>query len=74
MRKSNKDMVIVKPENGLLYNYFKKNDGKMPKTMHDIAEKEGIERAICDYIAGMTDTFAINLFKDIFLPRSSKIF
>ena len=39
-----------------------------------IAEKEGIERAICDYIAGMTDTFAINLFKDIFLPRSSKIF
>lgn len=57
-----------------LYNYFKKNDGKMPKTMHDIAEKEGIERAICDYIAGMTDTFAINLFKDIFLPRSSKIF
>ena len=26
LRKSNKDMVIVKPENGLLYNYFKNSD------------------------------------------------
>ena len=33
-----------------------------------IAAEEGVERAVCDYIAGMTDTFAISLFKELFVP------
>lgn len=57
-----------------LYNYFINNIDKMPEYIINISKKDGIEIAICDYIAGMTDQFAINLFKDIFLPRSSKVF
>lgn len=57
-----------------LYNYLKQNTAKIPSYLMEIADKDGIERAVCDYIAGMTDQFAINLFKDIFLPRSSRIF
>jgi len=33
-----------------------------------IAAEEGVERAVCDYIAGMTDTFAISLFRELFIP------
>lgn len=57
-----------------LYSYFKKNSEKLPGQLKVVAEKEGTERAICDYIAGMSDRFATNVFKDIFLPRSSRIF
>lgn len=57
-----------------LYNHLIDNKDIMPAYIIDIAHKDGIERAVCDYIAGMTDQFAISLFKDIFLPHSSKVF
>ncbi|MCI5625836.1 MAG: hypothetical protein MR327_08115 [Clostridiales bacterium] len=31
---------------------------------------EGDDRAICDYIAGMTDVFALEKFKELFLPAN----
>ena len=31
-------------------------------------EREGRERVICDYIAGMTDRFALDEFKRLFEP------
>lgn len=57
-----------------LFNYFKDNVDKMPEYIRKLAQNDGKDRAICDYIAGMTDKFATNLFKDIFIPRSSKVF
>ena len=47
-----------------LFKYFKKNNDKLPNdwTSKDIE----IERLICDYISGMTDRYAINLYKDIY--------
>lgn len=53
-----------------LYEYFKNNPSKLPIEMQNIAEKEGIDSAVCDYIAGMTDPFAILLFKNLFIPKS----
>lgn len=37
-----------------------------------VIETEGLERAICDYIAGMTDRFAISVYERLFVPRSWK--
>lgn len=54
----------------MLYNYFKSNNEKLPEDIKCIANKEGIDRAVCDYIAGMTDHFAVNMFKSIFIPTS----
>lgn len=58
---------------GTLYKYFKNNYKKMPDDMQLIAQKDGIDRAICDYIAGMTDPYAIQIFECIFIPKSWKI-
>ena len=33
-------------------------------------EKEGLERSVCDYIAGMSDRYAIYVFKEIYIPNS----
>ncbi len=56
-----------------LYNYFRKNSKKLPSEIRAVAERDGIDRAVCDYIAGMTDKYAIKLFEDIFIPKSWKI-
>ncbi len=57
---------------GALFDYLKTPD-HLPDDMLRIAEQDGIERAACDYIAGMTDQFAIQLFKDIYVPKSWNI-
>lgn len=55
-----------------LYDYFKNNYKELPNDIQKIITNEGIERGVCDYIAGMTDDFAINLFKDLFIPKPWK--
>ena len=42
----------------------------MPDYIQKIAREDSLERAVCDYIAGMTDQYAINVFKEIFIPKS----
>lgn len=57
-----------------LYEHFINDSGKMPDYIQEISKKEGIETAVCDYIAGMTDQFATLVFKEIFIPKSTIIF
>ena len=35
-------------------------------------EGEKKERVVCDYIAGMTDNYAVKKFEDIFIPEAWK--
>ncbi len=53
-----------------LYSYYKENPHIMPKEFSVIANEEGIDRAVTDYIAGMTDHFAILSFSDIYIPKA----
>lgn len=53
-----------------LFSYFMKNPGEMPTFYNYVAEKDGRERAVADWIAGMTDRFAIRLFKERTIPVS----
>ena len=52
-----------------LFTYFCEQPEKLPKEYLNISEKEGVERAVCDYIAGMTDTYALELYETIFIPK-----
>lgn len=51
-----------------LYDYFIHNPDRLPKEYQMTADEEGIPRAICDYIACMTDRYAVNLYKQLFIP------
>ena len=53
-----------------LYRHFMDNLNELPYDLQVIAKEEDPNRAVCDYIAGMTDKFAVDTFKDIFIPRS----
>ena len=55
-----------------LYHYYIDNYDRLPNE-HKKLYKEGLfskEDIICDYIAGMTDRYAVNLFKDLFVPKA----
>lgn len=53
-----------------LYTYFVKHPDRLPGEYGAIREEEGIPRAACDYISGMTDRYCILVYEDLFLPRS----
>ncbi len=52
-----------------LYYYFLENTLELPEEFKSMLLKSGNERVICDYIAGMTDRYATNKFKELFLPE-----
>ena len=51
-----------------LYDYYVHHIERLPAMYMNLAYKYGIDRAICDYISGMTDGFAIETFKNLFIP------
>ena len=51
-----------------LFEYYCHDPDMLPPEFQDIRERESVERAVCDYIAGMTDPFAVERFKELFIP------
>lgn len=43
---------------------------RLPPYMQKIAEEEGKEIAAADYVSGMTDRYAVECYKEIFIPRA----
>ena len=58
-----------------LYRYYIDDPFKMSAEYVRLLEN-GVERsrAVCDYISGMTDQYAIHIFNDIFEPRGWSIY
>ncbi len=56
-----------------LYNFYYKNPDELKGEFAVIREREGVKRAITDYIAGMTDHFAIMTYSNICIPKSWNI-
>ena len=53
-----------------LFDYYRANPDELPEDFQSIRVEEGVDRAVCDYIAGMTDPFAIERFSELFIPMS----
>ena len=60
-----KAMLLVEK----LYNHFLKNPDLLPDDYKHIMGRFDKHRAVCDYIAGMSDSYAVNLYKDIYIPK-----
>ncbi|MGN0673674.1 MAG: deoxyguanosinetriphosphate triphosphohydrolase [Anaerovoracaceae bacterium] len=62
----NKVDVVIRA----LYEYYLDNADLMPELYRNVAKEDGIAVAVKDYISGMTDRYAINKYKELFVPRS----
>ena len=52
-----------------LYEYYLTHIEQMSNFYLQLAYQEGRDRAVTDYISGMSDEFAIRTFEDVFVPR-----
>ncbi len=53
-----------------LFEYYRKDPDKLPSEFQEIRLEESVDRAVCDYIAGMTDEYALEKFGDAFIPMA----
>jgi dGTPase len=56
---------------GELFGAYVAEPGQLPRSAQQRIEQDGLQRAVCDYIAGMTDRFALDEHAKMFDPNVS---
>lgn len=56
-----------------LYYHFIENTGALPPEQRQRLDSTGARRTVCDYVAGMTDRYAIAQFSKLFVPKSFSV-
>ena len=51
-----------------MFEYYVNHPEALPEDFHPQLSFEGMERTVCDYIAGMTDNYAVDKYTEIFIP------
>ena len=51
-----------------LFRFYEENPEKLPVDFQPQISMDGMRRTICDYIAGMTDKFAVDKYTELFIP------
>ncbi len=55
-----------------LYTYFVGHPEELPVLYSRTAETD-TPRAVCDYLSSMSDRYAVNVFKELFVPREGSV-
>ena len=55
---------------GGIFEYYTAHPELLPDEFADIARTDGLQRAVCDYVAGMTDGYAMETYGAIFIPAA----
>ena len=51
-----------------LFDYYFNHPEALPEDFQPQLSFDGMERTVCDYIAGMTDNYAVDKYSEIFIP------
>ena len=51
-----------------MFEYYISHPEALPEDFHPQLSFDGMERTVCDYIAGMTDNYAVDKYTEIFIP------
>jgi len=57
-----------------LYEYYSEHPGEMPLEYVQISYRDGTERAVIDFLACMTDRYALRTYQKLFVPSSFPVF
>ena len=52
----------------MLYRYYIQHPDKIPADFRPQMDFDGLERVVCDYVAGMTDKYAVFKYSELFIP------
>lgn len=70
--KKEEDLAKVEVVISALYNYFLQYPEKLPEDHAQLLDCDDIHVVVKDYVAGMTDRYALNLYGDLFVPKGWK--
>ncbi len=52
-----------------LFDHFVKHPDAMPSLYRNNCEREPVERCVCDFLSGMTDRYAIEVYSQLYIPK-----
>ena len=52
-----------------LFEHYVRHPERMPLLYRKNCEDESVERCVCDFISGMTDRYAIEVYSDLYIPK-----
>ncbi len=56
-----------------MYEYYYAHPEALPEDFQPQMSLEGMERTVCDYIAGMTDNYAVDKYTKLFIPAGWQV-
>ena len=56
-----------------MFAYYMSHPEELPEDFQPQLSFDGMERTVCDYIAGMTDKYAVDKFTEIFVPNGWQV-
>jgi len=56
-----------------IFGYYVDNPDKLPEDYRRIAARDGLRRAVSDYVSGMTDKYAIYQYGELFIPENWQV-
>jgi dGTPase len=57
-----------------LFHYFLQHQSEISEPCRKRARRDGWHRAVCDYLSGMTDRYAMATYSKIFRPNIAEAF
>jgi dGTPase len=56
-----------------MFGFYLKHEEELPPFYRELRQRFGLKQAICDYIASMSDKYAVYAFSRLFIPSSWKL-
>ena len=56
-----------------MYDYYYNHPEALPDDFQPQLSFDGMERTVCDYIAGMTDNYAVDKYTELFIPSGWQV-
>lgn len=56
-----------------IWEYYVNHPERLPEDYRAIADEEGIDRAATDYVSGMTDKYVMDVYSELFIPKSWQV-
>ena len=56
-----------------MFEYYVENPEALPEDFQPQLSFDGMERTVCDYIAGMTDNYAVDKYTELFIPSGWQV-
>ena len=53
-----------------IWEYYVNRPSTLPDDYRRLAEEDGLERAVTDYVSGMTDKYVMDVYSELFIPKS----